>query len=124
MSSYRCPKCGNAMQSFNRSGLTVEQCGGCRGVFLDYGELERIVQAESQWYQQQYAAQPMPQQPMPQQPMPPQPGYAPPPPQQQHYANPSKAFRPGRHSPSKPFSPGYSHGHKKRKSFLGELLDM
>ena len=117
MSSYRCPKCGNAMQSYNRSGLTVEQCGGCRGVFLDYGELERLVQAEGQWYQQnqqqpqQFAPQPMPPQP--------QPGYAPPPPQQQHYANPSKAFRPG-HS-SKSFHPG--HKHKRRKSFLSELFD-
>lgn len=48
----QCPKCGAPMQSFNRSGVQIEQCGGCRGIFLDYGELEALSRFESQWSQQ------------------------------------------------------------------------
>ena len=39
------------MQSYERSGLTVDQCTGCRGVFLDRGELERLVDAEGAYYE-------------------------------------------------------------------------
>ena len=61
MNAYMtCPKCHQAMQSFTRSGLTVEQCSGCRGVFLDYGELERLVQMEGQYHQQMAPQQHMP----------------------------------------------------------------
>ncbi|OIK28859.1 hypothetical protein VT52_004470 [Streptomyces malaysiense] len=37
------------MQTYNRSGVQIEQCGGCRGIFLDYGELETLTRLESQW---------------------------------------------------------------------------
>jgi len=39
------------MRSYERSGLTVDQCTGCRGIFLDRGELERLVDAESAYYE-------------------------------------------------------------------------
>ncbi|WP_199826394.1 zf-TFIIB domain-containing protein, partial [Streptomyces sp. SBT349] len=45
----QCPKCRAPMHTFNRSGVQIEQCSGCRGLFLDYGELEHITQLESQW---------------------------------------------------------------------------
>jgi Zn-finger nucleic acid-binding protein len=38
------------MRSFERSGMNIEQCTGCRGVFLDRGELERLIDAESTFY--------------------------------------------------------------------------
>ncbi|TWV31964.1 zf-TFIIB domain containing protein [Streptomyces misionensis] len=44
-----CPKCHAPMQTYNRSGVQIEQCSGCRGIFLDYGELEALTQLESQW---------------------------------------------------------------------------
>ncbi|MCH6159226.1 TFIIB-type zinc ribbon-containing protein [Streptomyces marispadix] len=47
----QCPKCGAPMQTFNRNGVQIEQCGGCRGIFLDYGELEALTRLESQWQQ-------------------------------------------------------------------------
>jgi Zn-finger nucleic acid-binding protein len=34
------------LRSYHRSGLTVEQCEDCRGIFLDGGELERLIDAE------------------------------------------------------------------------------
>jgi Zn-finger nucleic acid-binding protein len=42
-----CPKCGGEMRSYERNGVTVDQCGDCRGLFLDRGELEHLVDAES-----------------------------------------------------------------------------
>ena len=42
-----CPKCGGEMRSYERNGITIEQCAECRGVFLDRGELERLIDAEA-----------------------------------------------------------------------------
>ena len=51
MAELVCPKCQSPMQSYERSGMVVDQCTGCRGVFLDRGELERLVDAESAYYE-------------------------------------------------------------------------
>ena len=53
-----CPKCGGAMRSYEANGVTIEQCAECRGVFLDRGELERLIDAEAA-----YAAAPVPADP-------------------------------------------------------------
>ncbi|WP_052847916.1 zf-TFIIB domain-containing protein [Streptomyces avicenniae] len=45
----QCPKCGAQLHTFNRSGVQIEQCSNCRGIFLDYGELEHLTKLESQW---------------------------------------------------------------------------
>src|SRR5690242_3126430 len=42
-----CPKCHGPMRSYERSGIVVDQCAECRGVFLDRGELEKLIDAES-----------------------------------------------------------------------------
>lgn len=34
------------MVAFERTRITVDQCQECRGIFLDYGELERLIDAE------------------------------------------------------------------------------
>ncbi len=41
-----CPKCGGRMREYERTGILVEQCEACRGIYLDYGELERLIDAE------------------------------------------------------------------------------
>jgi Zn-finger nucleic acid-binding protein len=51
MADLTCPKCESPMRSYERSGITVDQCSGCRGVFLDRGELERLVDAEGAYYE-------------------------------------------------------------------------
>lgn len=45
-----CPKCGGTMRSYERNGVTIDQCQDCRGVFLDRGELERLIDAEERRY--------------------------------------------------------------------------
>ncbi|MFJ5777912.1 zf-TFIIB domain-containing protein [Streptomyces sp. NPDC093094] len=47
----QCPKCHGAMHTYNRNGVQIEQCSNCRGIFLDYGELEALTRLESQWGQ-------------------------------------------------------------------------
>ena len=50
MNGLTCPKCQGQMRSYERSGITVDQCSECRGIFLDRGELERLVDAENSHY--------------------------------------------------------------------------
>ena len=45
-----CPKCQGTMRTYERSGITVDQCTECRGIFLDRGELERLVDAETAFH--------------------------------------------------------------------------
>lgn len=104
-----CPKCQSPMRSYERNGVTIDQCTGCRGLFLDRGELERLVDAEGSYYERE-AAQ-----------------VAPPPPQQQQrapdprYREPTlKDYFGGRQGHGG--GHGY-HGKKKRKSFLEDLFD-
>jgi Zn-finger nucleic acid-binding protein len=47
-----CPKCHGEMRQYERSGVTIDQCGECRGIFLDRGELEKLFDAEQNWNQQ------------------------------------------------------------------------
>jgi hypothetical protein len=42
----RCPKCHGVMRTYARGGLIIELCEDCRGIFLDNGELERLIDAE------------------------------------------------------------------------------
>lgn len=48
-----CPKCESDMRSYERNGVTVDQCTGCRGIFLDRGELERLIDAEANFYERE-----------------------------------------------------------------------
>ena len=50
MAELTCPKCESAMRSYERSGVTIDQCTNCKGIFLDRGELERLVEAEDTHY--------------------------------------------------------------------------
>ncbi|MBW8704728.1 hypothetical protein MBT84_34515 [Streptomyces sp. MBT84] len=57
----QCPKCHAPMHTYNRNGVQIEQCSGCRGIFLDYGELEALTRLESQWTQPAPPPPPAPQ---------------------------------------------------------------
>jgi uncharacterized protein len=45
-----CPKCHGTMRTYERNGVHVDQCGDCRGIFLDRGELDRLIDAENDWH--------------------------------------------------------------------------
>lgn len=46
------------MRQYERSGVIVDQCGDCRGIFLDRGELERLTEAETRWAERTYRPAP------------------------------------------------------------------
>lgn len=45
----RCPKCGGTMRTYERNRVHIDQCDTCRGIFLDFGELEALLRIESQY---------------------------------------------------------------------------
>jgi uncharacterized protein len=98
MESLTCPKCRGGMRSYERNGVTVDQCGECRGIFLDRGELERLVDAELQYNSPS-----------------PQPRY-----EEKRYEE-KKRYDDRRYDDDRRY--GNQHPRKKKKSFLEELFD-
>lgn len=38
-----CPRCQSVvLEEIDRSGVTIDRCSSCRGIWLDRGELEKI----------------------------------------------------------------------------------
>jgi uncharacterized protein len=109
----RCP--GELLMS-ERQGIEIDYCNRSRAVWLDRGELDKIIERSADFNAAPAAAQ------------------APPPPPQQA---PQPAPQPAQqHSPSQQYPPHYGYpkpdsgdfrygqyGHKRRKSFLSELFD-
>lgn len=60
MTTLTCPKCASDMRSYERNGVLVDQCTGCGGLFLDRGELEKLVAAENEWHGASAVAAPAP----------------------------------------------------------------
>ncbi len=43
-----CPRCESApLLELDRQGLTIDRCDRCRGVWLDRGELEKLIARET-----------------------------------------------------------------------------
>jgi Zn-finger nucleic acid-binding protein len=41
-----CPVCGEKLREIERYGVTIDLCPGCKGCWLDRGELEKIAALE------------------------------------------------------------------------------
>lgn len=41
-----CPSCGGELVSVDRSGVTIDACRSCRGIWLDRGELDKLLARE------------------------------------------------------------------------------
>jgi len=92
-----CPACKDTVLSMTeRQGVEIDFCPKCRGVWLDRGELDKIIEKSAADAE---PAAPVVQAPQYQQPQP-QPQH-----QQPHYQQP------------------YYKGYKRKKSFLEELFD-
>lgn len=90
-----CPVCKNTkLLMSDRQGIEIDYCPNCRGVWLDRGELDKIIERSAGEVSSSSARQ-----------------QTPPPPPSQPY--PSQGYG---HSQQ-------GHYRKKRKGFLGELFD-
>ena len=128
----QCPVDQTVLQMTDRQGVEIDYCPQCRGVWLDRGELDKIIEkSEAALPPARPAPAPSPGPDprtevagYPQQPPYAQPGYA-----QPGYAQPGYSQYP-RH-PGSPDSPddyrgGYDQRHgrqRRKKSMLGELFD-
>ena len=128
----KCPKCLATMRSIERSGIVVDRCTECGGVFLDRGELERLMRAEGDYTEREFQERERER------------GHVP---QQQQQQQPQAQFRPQPQMQQGEYRPEYRRdddddddddrrrqGHvsydkngrpikKKRKNFLEDLLD-
>src|SRR6185436_17589114 len=49
MRQLTCPKCRGDMRVLEKVGVEIDECGECRGIFLDRGELQKLFEAERAW---------------------------------------------------------------------------
>jgi uncharacterized protein len=59
-----CPRDGASLVEVNKSGVQIDVCPECKGVWLDRGELEKIMQITRE-LEQEFAGPPRPQMPQP-----------------------------------------------------------
>jgi hypothetical protein len=98
--TMKCPVCLQPdLVMSDRQGIEIDYCPQCRGVWLDRGELDKIIERSA-------AAQ---------SPAPPPPG------QQRGYAQ--QPGYGGEHRQHKKYDDDYRGGHKKKRGFLGEIFD-
>lgn len=45
----KCPRCETALSISDRQGIEIDFCTQCRGVWLDRGELDKIVERASRY---------------------------------------------------------------------------
>ena len=97
VAAMACPVCRVPLTMSERQGIEIDYCPQCRGVWLDRGELDKIIER---------SAEPAPARAQPQAPLPPQ-----------QQAGPWDA-RQG-HAPHY----GYGKPYKKQKHWLHDLFD-
>lgn len=127
----QCPNDGAVLVMSERSGIEIDYCPTCRGVWLDRGELDKIIERAGQESPQPYPPQAA-QQPPVQPPYPQQQGY--PPQQSQNPLDLLRQMGGGRDRDyddrryddrDRGYNPGYNQGYRKKKkdNWLSDLFD-
>lgn len=114
----RCPTCGSELKIAERQGIEIDYCPQCRGVWLDRGELDKLIERTSA------PAVPFQVQAQPQ-------GWGSVNPAVQRYDHDDDDDdhyyrRPAPDAygyPNQPYNNGYPYKKRKREGFLGELFD-
>lgn len=104
-----CPNCDGSMQAVQRAGVEFDMCPKCRGVWLDRGELEKLMALEHAEATAQAAPQPQAYAPRPQE-------HA-----RQEYAQP-RYDEPRRYKDD-PGRYGHQGHHKKKRFDLFDIFD-
>jgi Zn-finger nucleic acid-binding protein len=105
----QCPRCNVALAMTDRQGVEIDYCPQCRGVWLDRGELDKIIDRAAGEFGQRAA--PFPVEPPP--PARPSPGYASP------GYTPPYAHQDDRWAHKQQHQPYKKH----KKSFLEDIFD-
>jgi uncharacterized protein len=102
----KCPIDGTDLMISDRNGIEIDYCPKCRGVWLDRGELDKIIERAAQMETQRYSSQPR------------NGGYG----SGDNYFDDDDDYK--RKNDSYYGQPGYHDPRKKRKSVLGEIFDI
>lgn len=54
----KCPQCSVNLVLSDKQGVEIDYCPECRGIWLDRGELEKIIERTAQNYGESYRNQP------------------------------------------------------------------
>jgi uncharacterized protein len=93
-----CPVCNLALNMTERQGVEIDYCPKCRGVWLDRGELDKLIERATEQQPVQGVQQQVPQQP-------------------------TVIVQEQRRYDSPRYRDDDYYRHKKRKSLLGEIFD-
>lgn len=96
-----CPTCKIPLTMSERQGIEIDYCAQCRGIWLDRGELDKLIERSQLEEVRPQAPEPRRDAPF----------------REKEYREPGKSYR-----------EGYSDGHgtyprKHKRSFLSDLLD-
>ena len=90
----KCPNCSETLVMADKQGVEIDYCPNCRGVWLDKGELDKIVERSTAYYSAPEADR------------------------ERHYDEYRKQYpQGGGHH----YDPNYKH--KKKKGFLDDFFD-
>lgn len=92
-----CPNCNETLIMADRQGIEIDYCPKCRGVWLDKGELDKIIERTAD--------------------------FTPPPPDSNYYQKDKKYYPDKDNYSSKPGYQDPRYGHRKKKGFLGDFFD-
>ena len=92
-----CPNCNETLIMADRQGIEIDYCPKCRGVWLDRGELDKIIERTADFT----------------------------PPQSGNYHQADKKYYPDdkKHYPDKQEYNDPKYGQRKKKGFLGDFFD-
>ena len=90
-----CPRCNSNLLMSNTKGVEIDHCPNCKGVWLDRGELEKIIERSNE-YGSQYMSE-------------------------NNYKNQHDDHQEKHYDSHQNY--GYNHNSKRKKGFLGELFD-
>lgn len=54
LAAMRCPLCEVPMREVERRGVTIDVCPECRGIWLDRGELEKLLAGAERWEEEDF----------------------------------------------------------------------
>lgn len=109
----QCPVCQVDLMIADRQGIEIDYCPKCRGVWLDRGELDKLIERSAAMFSQQPREEPPPR-------------YASAPPPQTQQAPPPQYRQAPQHQTGYDDRGHQGHGghqKRKRKSFFEEMFD-
>jgi uncharacterized protein len=111
----QCPVDGTALAMSDRQGIEIDYCPKCRGVWLDRGELDKLIERSTEFESPRTAAPAPVQAPTPQPQHYEQPRYEE---RREHRSYDDDDYRHDKHHDN-------NHGYhkKKKESFLGDMFD-